>query len=70
MLRGNLHIVEFDRLTDGECAKLIKWCMTCCFQKWTTNYHKPSYRFIFHDRFDAERFLMTHSEHFNHDLER
>ena len=69
-MNPNIHIVEFDMLTDGQCAKLIKWCKTCCFRVWTVDYRNPMYKFIFHDKFDAERFIMTHLDYFAYDLER
>ena len=52
-------MVEFDALDDGVCARLLKWCTTCCFQRWNTHYKQGTMQFHFHDRYDAERFIMA-----------
>jgi hypothetical protein len=59
-----LHIVEFEHLQDGECARLLKWCTTCCFQHWNTHYKQGIMQFHFQDRFDAERFIMAHASRY------
>ena len=64
MRNKTLHIVEFEHLQDGECARLLKWCTTCCFQHWNTHYKQGIMQFHFVDRFDAERFIMAHASRY------
>lgn len=64
------HIVEFDRINKAQTQKLLKWCTTCCFRPWHTHIHNKGFAFIFESKFDAELFIMTHSDYFGHDIER
>ena len=64
------HIVEFDRISKADCKKLLRWCKSCCFQHWHTHTNELGFAFIFESKFDAELFIMTHSEYFGHDIER
>jgi hypothetical protein len=55
------HIVEFEYLNRGEMKRLLKWCNTCCFHPFTTQTgSKQGFRFLFSNRFDAQRFIFQH----------
>jgi len=66
----NRHIIEFEHLRQQDIARLLKWCNTCCFARWRTNSSNRGFAFVFDSRFDAELFLMTHSDYFGNDIER
>ena len=57
-----MHVIQFEKLTDSETARFIKWCSTCCFNKWTVDYINGETHLKFWDRMDADRFVLCHRD--------
>ena len=59
------HVIEFDRLSQAEIDRMLKWTRTCAFNNWHTMTRNNMFAFVFENRMDAERFVMQWSDYFS-----